>query len=162
MTSPTPTNPENELYAHLSNEVRQELARYEQPTTVSAGASLVCAGALVSHLVFLNSGSVEISIPTTRSDLSLGLAGPGKVFGLQSIVSGELSPITATCKEQCRLTLVPKDAFLEVLRKNPPVYFAIARVLSDDLAAANHAIKKHRYTPKSKARINSGTFLQIV
>ncbi len=160
MTSPT--NLKNELYAHLSDEVQQELANHEKTITVSPGASLVRCGIPSKHVVILNSGSAEISVPVSGQDLSLGLAEPGRVLALQSVLSGEAPPATITCKEECGVTLIPRDAFLSVLRKNPQIYLSIAKILSADLAAADRAIRTHKSRRKSRARMNGCKALPVV
>jgi len=131
----------NELYANLSDEVRQELAQHTQTITVARGTSLVKCGIPPYQLVILNSGSAEIYVPAGGKSLSLGVSGPGKVFGLQSILSGEAPHTSVTCLEECEVTLLPKEAFLGVLQRNPQMYFVIAKILSADLASADEVIR---------------------
>lgn len=155
-------DPINQLYAHLSEEARQELASHEKRLKVSGGSSLVRYGVPSDHLVILNSGSAEIYVPTGSKALSLGMAGPGRVLGLQSVLSGEAPPTSVICRELCDITLIPKDAFLDVLRKHPQIYFSIARILSSELSTADHAIRTHRRSSKVKARVGPMKALQVV
>jgi CRP-like cAMP-binding protein len=131
----------NELYSGLSDDVRQELAHHERPATVSRGTPLVQRGILPDQLIILNSGSAEVSVPVGGKTLSLGAAGPGKVFALQSILSGEAPHASVTCLEDCNVTLLPKDAFLGILQRNPQMYLAIIKILSADLANADEVIR---------------------
>ncbi len=151
----------NELYANLSDEVRQELACHEQELTVSPGTSLVQYGIPANHLIILNAGLAEISVPSGTNTLSLGITGPGKVFALQSILSGEAAPTSITCLEACKVTLIPKEAFLRVLHRNPQMYLDIAKILSTDLTAADDVIRTYRDSSKSKRRNNSMAPLEL-
>jgi CRP-like cAMP-binding protein len=38
---------------------------------------------------------------------------------------------------------VPRDAFLELLKNHPEIYFAVAKVLSADLQIADHILRNH-------------------
>jgi len=147
----TTMGPKNQLYAQLSEQACQELAKHEQRLTVSGGTSLVRYGVPMNHLVILDSGSAEIYVPSAGKALSLGIAGPGRVLGLQSVLSGEAPPTSAICRELCDVTLVPREVFLGVLRRHPQIYFSIARILSSELSTADHAIRTHRCSPKAKA-----------
>src|SRR5438128_539349 len=127
----------NDLYPALSVEVRQELAEHEEKLTIPRGTSLVERGVASHHLIILNSGSVEISIPVGGKTLSMGVAGPGKVFALQSVLSGEKPHTSVTCLEECRITRISKEAFLAILERNPQMYLAIIKILSAELVSAD-------------------------
>jgi CRP-like cAMP-binding protein len=131
----------NELYASLSDGVRQELAAHEQTATFPRGTRLLQCGVPAERLVILNSGSAEISVSIAGKTRSLGIDGPGKVLALDSIISGAALHTSVTCLEECTVTFMPKEVFLEVLRRNPQMYFAVAKVLSSDLAAADRIIR---------------------
>lgn len=131
----------NELYASLPLDVRQELQKHEQHMTVPRGRRLLQYGVMPEHLLILNSGTVEISVPSAETDVSLGTAGPGKVFGMRAAVSGEKPEIDVTSVEDCEISVIPGPEFLSVLRNNPQVYFAVAKVLSADLKIADQLIR---------------------
>jgi CRP-like cAMP-binding protein len=142
----------NELYAGLSDKLRQELAGHEQAATLSRGATLLQCGMPADRVVILTSGSAETSVLIAEKVRSLGIARPGKVFGLDSIISGEALRTSVTCSEECGVTFLPKAVFLDVLRRNPQMYFAVAKVLSADLAAANRVIRAYGRNAAGKAR----------
>jgi CRP-like cAMP-binding protein len=140
----------NELYAGLSDDLRQELAGHEQAVTFSRGATLLQCGMPADRVVILTSGSAETSVLIAGKVRSLGIARPGKVFALDSIISGEALRTSVICSEECGVTFVPRAVFLDVLRRNPQMYFAVAKVLSADLAAANRVIRAYARNVKTK------------
>jgi CRP-like cAMP-binding protein len=133
----------NELYAGLSDDLRQELAGHEQTSTFPRGATLLHCGIPADRVVILTSGSAETSVLVAGKVRSLGVARPGKVFALDSIISGEALRTNVVCSEECGVAFVSKAVFLDVLQRNPHMYFAVAKVLSSDLAAANRAIRAY-------------------
>lgn len=136
----------NELYDPLSPEIRAKLAACEKTCTVPAGKRLISHGEYPRHLTIVDSGSVEISIPTAKRTIPVAVAGKGKVFGLRTLVSRKPSEIDVTALEECRVTLVPAEHFLEVLKQHPPMYLAIAQILSTDLKMAEGFLRQRTFT----------------
>lgn len=132
----------NELYANLPDEVQQQLIGRERSASVSRGNMLIQFGVLPAELVIVNSGLAEITVPIAGKAVSLGTAGPGRVLGLHSVMCGEVPEIDVTCLEECEVTLLPADQFLEVLRRNPKMYFAVIKVLSADLQAMQSFLRE--------------------
>jgi CRP-like cAMP-binding protein len=132
----------NELYAGLPDELREELAIHEQTVTVPAGTQLLQCGIYPEQLIILHSGSVETSVLVAGKPLSLGVAGAGRVFGLQSILAETPNDTDVTCLERCQVIFVPKKAFLDALQRNPQIYLAVAKLLSADLQKA-HGFLRH-------------------
>lgn len=134
----------NELYALLRSDLRHELSRHEQLITAPEGTALIDHGILPEHLVILNSGTVRVSVPCLqRTAVSMTTEQAGKVFGMRAAISGELPEIDVTCVEPCSITMVPRDAFLELLRNHPEIYFAVAKVLSADLQIADRILRSY-------------------
>jgi CRP-like cAMP-binding protein len=140
----------NELYTGLSDDLRQELVGHEQAATFPAGATLLQCGIPADRLVILTSGSAETFVAVAGKPRSLGMARPGKVFALDSIISGEPLHTSVTCSEDCGVIFLPKAIFLDVLRRNPHMYLAVAKVLSSDLVAADRVIRAYTRNPKTK------------
>lgn len=147
-TTPVAKSLTNELYASLPSEIREELEKLERHVVVPCGQRLLEYGVLPQQLMILDSGVVEISVPSAEVEVSLGTAGPGKVFGMRAAVSGETPEIDVTPLEDCEVTVIPRTEFLAVLQNNPQMYFAVAKVLSADLKIADQLIRNcARRTP---------------
>lgn len=132
----------NELYESLSPAVRAELSRYEEKSEVLANTRLIREGVIPEHLIVIRHGSVEISVPAGDHAIPLRTAGAGKVLGLRAIVAGEPPEMEATALENCELVLIPRHSFLDVLKRCPEMYFAISKVLSVDLNAAESFLRQ--------------------
>ena len=143
----------NELYALLRAELRHELAQHEQLLTAPQGATLIQHGTLPDHLVIVNSGAVCVSVPSPQRTVSLITEEQGKVFGMRAAISGELPEIDVTCIEPCKVTILPRDAFLELLKNHPEIYFAVAKVLSADLQMADRILRNRSSRSSSSIRV---------
>ncbi len=149
------TETSNELYADLAPEIRNALRGHERVVRMPRGGSLLQHGVLPERLVIVNSGTVEISVPNADDGVSLGTAGPGKVFGMRAVVSGETPEIDVTCLEECIITVIPAQEFLTILGNNPQMYFSVAKVLSGDLKIADQLIRNcaRRTRPRPPERL---------
>lgn len=127
----------NELYANVYPDVQRQLTEHERPATAPEGSRLLKYGVPSEELIIVNSGSAEVTVPVKGRPISLGVVGPGKVLGLRSVICGEVPEVDVTCLEPCDITLLARDTFLEVLRRNPQMYFAVVKVLSADLKKAH-------------------------
>jgi CRP-like cAMP-binding protein len=132
----------NELYEPLSEELRQHLDRHTLRKTVPAGTRLIRDGVALEHLVIIDTGSSEIVAPILGKARPLAVVGSGKVLGLGYIVSGLVPDVDVVCLEECRITLIPRQEFIEALEQYPQIYFAVAKVLSSDLRIAYH-LRQH-------------------
>lgn len=137
MTSKTASN---DLYAGLSPEIRAELAQYEKTATIPQGTKLLETGVLPDCLFILNSGRAETFVSVQEQRVSLGVTGPGRVFGLLAVFSGDAPETTVTCLEDCQVTMLPREAFRLVLGRHPEMHSALVKVLSMDLAVADHLL----------------------
>jgi CRP-like cAMP-binding protein len=152
-----PTEFENELYAGLPEGVWQELTGHHTAETVARASRLVEKGVVPRGLIILNSGTVETTVHVGGKERSLGIAGPGKVFALHSILMGTPPETTVTCLEECRVTIVSREFFLDALARHPEMYFAVVKVLSADLARADRLIREcaRGFQPKPSSFIRS-------
>jgi len=75
-------------------------------------------------------------LPTLGKPKSLAVVGRGKVLGLHSVVSGLLPDVDVVCLQECLITLIPRQEFIEALEQHPQIYLAVAKVLSSDLKMA--------------------------
>jgi CRP-like cAMP-binding protein len=73
---------------------------------------------------------------------------------MRAAISGELPEIDVTAIESCRITTVPRDAFLNLLKHHPEIYFVVARVLSGDLQIADRILRNssRRCSPGVRAK----------
>jgi CRP-like cAMP-binding protein len=154
-TSPVQSGIANELYAMLSPELCAELKHHERSMTVPEGTALIRHGVLPDRLVIVHSGKVKITFSCSSESVCLDCTEVGKVFGMRAAISGELPEIDVVAVEPCRITVLPRDAFLGLLKANPEIYFAVAKVLSTDLQIADRILRNSSRRCSSASRVKS-------
>lgn len=142
----------NELYVNLSTKLQHELSLAASVEVATAGSLLIEYGVSPNWLIFLNSGSAEVTVPVVGRRIPLGTVGPGKVLGLRSVMCGDVPEIDVTCLEDCEVSRLLRETFLEILQRNPQMYFAVAKVLSSDLKTVQGFLREKAGRVKLEAR----------
>jgi CRP-like cAMP-binding protein len=136
----------------LSPELCAELKQHERSMTVPANTALIKHGVLPDQLVIVHSGKVKITFSCSSESVCLDCTELGKVFGMRAAISGELPEIDVFSMETCRITVLPRDTFLRLLKANPEIYFAVAKVLSTDLQIADRILRNSSRRCSSASR----------
>ncbi len=151
----------NALYAGLSVEVQRELSQYEDSAIFPAGAKLVEEGHSPDCLFIIDSGKAKSSIQLHKRHIEITGMGPGSVCGLDSIISKEATNTTVTCLSECQVRMLPGKAFRETLGCHPEIHFAVVKVLSAELAAADHVLHEYVRVRTSKLVRRRDSLLQL-
>ena len=67
--------------------------------------------------------------------IRVGLAGPGKAFGYESLIDGRPSPVTAIARERALLLVLPRDPFERLFNGEDAVSRVFLDVIQRDLVA---------------------------
>jgi CRP/FNR family transcriptional regulator, cyclic AMP receptor protein len=73
--------------------------------------TLVAEGSTHAACYLTMNGAVDNVIIRGGRRIRVGLAGPGQVFGYESLIDGGQAPMTATTRERALLLVLPREAF---------------------------------------------------
>jgi CRP/FNR family transcriptional regulator, cyclic AMP receptor protein len=99
------------------------------------GRTLVAEGAPSTAYYLTINGAVEKVLIRGKWRVRVGLAGPGKAFGYESLVDGRPSPVTAITRERALLLVVPRDLFEQLFNGEDAVSRGFLDVIQRDLIA---------------------------
>jgi CRP-like cAMP-binding protein len=91
------------------------------------GRTLLAEGAPSTACYLTINGAVEKVLVRGDRRIRVGLAGPGKAFGYESLIDGRPSPVTAITRERALLLVLPRDPFEQLFNGED----AISRVFLD-------------------------------
>ena len=80
-------------------------------------------------------GAVEKVLARGDRRIRVGLAGPGKAFGYESLIDGRPSPVTAITRERALLLVLPRDRFETLFNREDAVARVFLDVVLRDLVA---------------------------
>ena len=87
-------------------------------------------------------GTVKITrVNDEGKEVILSLLGPGEIFGEMAILDGEARSANALAQEECELLAIQKSEFLNLLRKNFKISFALMGELAKRLRKSDQQIE---------------------
>jgi CRP/FNR family transcriptional regulator, cyclic AMP receptor protein len=99
------------------------------------GRTLLAEGAPSMAYFLTINGAVEKVLVRGNRRIRVGLAGPGKAFGYESLIDGRPSPVTAITRERALLLVVPRDLFEQLFNGEDAVSRVLLDVIQRDLVA---------------------------
>ena len=99
------------------------------------GRTLVAEGERSDACYLTINGAVEKVVARGDRRLRVGLAGPGKAFGYESLIDGGPSPVTAISRERVLLLVLPREPFEKLFRAEDAVSRVVLDVILRDLVA---------------------------
>jgi CRP/FNR family transcriptional regulator, cyclic AMP receptor protein len=100
-----------------------------------AGQTLLAEGVPSRACYLTINGAVEKLLVRGGRRIRVGLAGPGKPFGYESLIDGGASPVTAVTRERSLLLMIERDAFDTLFTGEDAVSRVILDVIQADLVA---------------------------
>ena len=100
-----------------------------------AGRTLLVEGAPSTACYLTINGAVEKVLVRGDQRIRVGLAGPGKAFGYESLIDGRPSPVTAITRERALLLVLPGDPFEHLFNGEDAVSRVFLDVIQRDLVA---------------------------
>jgi CRP-like cAMP-binding protein len=100
------------------------------------GQTLLAEGAPSTACYLTINGAVEKVLVRGDWRIRVGLAGPGKAFGYESLIDGRPSPITAITRERALLLVLPRDVFAQLFNGEDTISRGFLDVIQNDLTAA--------------------------
>ncbi len=99
------------------------------------GRTLLAEGAPSTAYYLTINGAVEKVLVRGDWRIRVGLVGPGRAFGYESLIDGRPSPVTAITRERALLLVVPRDLFGQLFNGEDAVARGFLDVIQKDLVA---------------------------
>jgi CRP-like cAMP-binding protein len=99
------------------------------------GRTLLAEGAQSSAYYLTINGAVEKVLVRGDWRIRVGLVGPGRAFGYESLIDGRPSPVTAVTRERALLLVLPPDLFEQLFNGEDAVSRGFLDVIQKDLTA---------------------------
>jgi CRP-like cAMP-binding protein len=97
------------------------------------GRTLLAEGTPSTGYYLTVNGAVEKVLVRGDRRIRVGLAGPGRAFGYESLIDGRPSPVTAITRERSLLLVVPGDLFTRLFGGEDAISRGFLDVIQHDL-----------------------------
>ena len=118
------------IFASLSHDMVETLAKYAEEKDVPAGTVLAHEGRYEGGVVVIISGSVEVE----RDGHTVDTLGPGEFFGEIATIDGGPRTATGRAAEDSHIVVVSPRQFNEVLDEAPELRSAVMEQMEERLA----------------------------
>jgi CRP-like cAMP-binding protein len=98
-------------------------------------STLLVEGAPSTACYLTINGAVEKVLVRGDRRIRVGLAGPGKAFGYETLIDGLPSPVTAIARERALLLVLPREPFDHLFNGEDAVSRVFLDVIQRDLVA---------------------------
>jgi CRP-like cAMP-binding protein len=108
------------------------------------GRTLLVEGTQSTACYLTINGAVEKVLMRGDRCIRVGLAGPGKAFGYDSLIDGQPSPVTAVTRERALLLVLPRDPFEQLFNGEGAISRVFLEVLQrDQVATLRQSLRLH-------------------
>jgi CRP-like cAMP-binding protein len=109
-----------------------------------AGRTLLAEGASSTACYLTMNGAVEKVLLRGDRRIRIGLAGPGRTFGYESLIDGGPSPFTAITRERSLLLVLPHGPFQQLFNGEDAVSRVFLDVIQRELVATlRQTLRQH-------------------
>jgi CRP-like cAMP-binding protein len=122
------------IFEEIERKHLEAVAAMARTRIYARGETVVREGDAGDSVFAIRRGSLKVSIAETGGRVTtLGIMGPGEIFGELSLLDGRPRSATVTALTRARLVVIERDAFWKLLQSTPRAGISILGVLAKRL-----------------------------
>ncbi len=130
------------VFSDLSQQDLEKVANFCTPRTYPKNSMIILEEEFGDTVFGIIIGTVKITrVNDEGKEVILALLGQGELFGELAVLDGEARSANALAQEQCTLLAFPKGEFLNLLKHNFKVSFALMGELAKRLRKSDQQIE---------------------
>ena len=130
------------VFSDLSQEELEKVANLCTPRTYPKNSMIILEEEFGDTVFGIITGTVKITrVNDEGKEVILALLGQGELFGELAVLDGEARSANALAQEQCTLLAFPKGEFLNLLKTNFKISFALMGELAKRLRKSDQQIE---------------------
>ena len=133
------------VFSDLSDEELEQVANFCTPRTYPKNSMIILEEEFGDTVFGIILGTVKITrVNDEGKEVILALLGQGELFGELAVLDGEARSANALAQEKCTLLAFPKGEFLNLLKTNFKISFALMGELAKRLRKSDQQMHWHR------------------
>ena len=130
------------VFSDLSQEELEKVANLCTPRTYPKNSMIILEEEFGDTVFGIITGTVKITrVNDEGKEVILALLGQGELFGELAVLDGEARSANALAQEKCILLAFPKGEFLNLLKNNFKISFALMGELAKRLRKSDQQIE---------------------
>ena len=144
----------NELLRHLDNPALDRIARMATRRSYSGNTEIYAVGDPGEAIYGVITGQVQVSSRTSNHDqVLLGSYGPGRVFGMVSVIDELPRCVTARATPKAEVFVICRENFLRLLASDPLLSLSLLNVFCQHERIATRLITDEYALRSAPARL---------
>lgn len=151
----------NTVFCKSENDFIKEIDTYKICSSYKKGEIIFKEGAYAGGVYCINAGKIKLSMMGDEGkEQIVRMARPGDIIGYKALLSGERYSSTATAIDDSNICFIPKEIFLEILKKDASLSFEMMRLISNELKRAEEKITHLAQKPVRERMAETILFLK--
>lgn len=125
---------QGDLVGYLDDQQHARLLQAAEPAVADAGTIVLHRGSPSRSLLMVEQGALEVRDEALGEPVVLATIGPGGVVGEVGFVDGRPRTHDVRARERCRLRRLTREAFLQLVQDDPPLFAKLAVGLAELVA----------------------------
>jgi CRP-like cAMP-binding protein len=131
----------NEIFDGLPSEDMQVLEGSSVTHRYKKKEILFREGGIPTGIFHLKSGKIKKYKTTPKGvEQIFYVCGPGELLGYHALLSEEYYPDSAATMDDCQISFIPKDVFLNVLSRSPLLANKLLKILAHEFSVFTNSI----------------------
>ena len=131
------------LFRNVPAERLRPLREAAERRSYAAGDAIFCLGDQPEYLYIVESGSVDIVLPTMAEPVTLATFEAGSFFGELAVFDQQPRTATARAASDAELTCIPHQVVAELIERHPGAAKQFIRAIAARLRNADEMLSRH-------------------
>ena len=130
------------IFTDLSDEELDQILKLSKTRNYLKNSMIILEEEYGDIVFAIKTGTVKITrVNDEGKEVILALLGPGEIFGELAILDGEARSANALAQEDCKLILINREEFLDILQHNFKISFRLMCELAKRLRKSDQQIE---------------------
>ncbi len=118
----------------------QELEGHSTPIALGEDRVLFREGQVATGVYIVWQGAAILTSGSNGDTVLTAEAGPGSLLGVPAVIGDKAYTLTAVAMEGAQLSVVPCEAFVDLMQSNPQFSFQLLKVLAEEVRFARDVL----------------------
>lgn len=130
------------IFSDLNDDQLDQIVKLSKTRNYLKNSMIILEEEYGDIVFVIKTGTVKITrVNDEGKEVILALLGPGEIFGELAILDGEARSANALAQENCKLVLINREEFLDILKHNFQISFRLMCELAKRLRKSDQQIE---------------------
>lgn len=129
------------VFCKTENDRMEDIDAVKVCSVFKKGETIFREGYYSSGVYCINAGKIKLSMTGDEGkEQIVRIAREGDIIGYKALLTGDRYSATATALEDCNVCFIPREIFIDILKKDAVLSYEMMKVISSELRRAEEKI----------------------